>query len=41
MSAKNNRLHLVYKFYELKSMKAHLAKPETFLAKSWYIFLKK
>jgi hypothetical protein len=22
-------------------MKAHLAKPETFLAKSWYIFLKK
>ena len=40
-SAKNNRLHLVYKFYELKDMKAHIAAPETFLSKSWGIFLKK
>ena len=40
-SAKNNRLHLVPKFYELKSMKAHNAAPETFLAKSWEIFVKK
>nr|AYE93342.1 LAGLIDADG homing endonuclease [Termitomyces sp.] len=40
-SAKNNRLHLVPKFYELKSMKAHIALPETFLAKSWNIFFNK
>jgi len=40
-SAKNNRLHLVPKFYELKNMKAHIAIPETFLAKSWIIYLKK
>jgi LAGLIDADG endonuclease len=40
-SAKNNRLHLIPKFYELKNMKAHIATPETFLAKSWDVFLKK
>ena len=40
-SAKNNRLHLVPKFYELKDMKAHRAISETFLAKSWDIFLNK
>jgi hypothetical protein len=40
-SAKNNRLHLVPKFYELKSMKAHIAFPETLLAKSWIIFYNK
>jgi hypothetical protein len=40
-SAKNNRLHLVPKFYELKGMKAHKAEPETLLAKSWEIFFKK
>ena len=40
-SAKNNRLHLVPKFYELKSMKAHKADSETLLAKSWVIFFKK
>lgn len=40
-SAKNNRLHLVLKYYELKNMKAHQATPETFLAKSWDIFLEK
>nr|AYE93205.1 LAGLIDADG homing endonuclease [Termitomyces sp.] len=40
-SAKNNRLHLVPKFYELKGMKAHIALPETFLAKSWDIFFNK
>lgn len=39
-SAKVNRLHLVAKFYELKSMKAHKASLETFLAKSWVIFYK-
>lgn len=40
-SAKNNRLHLVPQFYELKSMKAHLAEPNTLLYKSWEVFLKK
>lgn len=40
-SAKNNRLHLVPKYYELKDMKAHLAMPETFVAKSWNIFINK
>jgi LAGLIDADG endonuclease len=40
-SAKNNRLHLIPKFYELKDMKAHKALPETFLAKSWVIFFNK
>ena len=40
-SAKNKRLHLVPRFYELKSMKAHLATPESLLAKSWEIFLAK
>jgi len=40
-SAKVNRLHLIPKFYELKSMKAHQASSETFLAKSWVIFYKK
>jgi len=38
-SAKNNRLHLVPKYYELKSMKAHLAESDTFLFKSWEVFL--
>jgi len=40
-SAKNNRLHLIPKFYELKNMKAHKALPESFLGKSWVIFNKK
>ena len=40
-SAKNNRLLLIPKFYELKDMKAHIAFPETFLAKSWVIFFNK
>lgn len=40
-SAKNNRLHLLYKYYELKSMKAHLAEPESLLGKSWLFFLDK
>ena len=49
-SVKNNRLHLVPKFYELKSMKAQPiivselgvgTAPDTFLAKSWEIFFKK
>lgn len=40
-SAKNNRLHLIPKYYEYKSMKAHNAEPETFLAKIWEIFIKK
>jgi hypothetical protein len=33
-SAKNNRLHLVPKIYELKSMKAHTAPSGSLLAKS-------
>ena len=40
-SAKVNRLHYIPKFYELKSMKAHLASPGTFLSKNWNIFHKK
>lgn len=40
-SAKNNRLHLVPQYYELKDMKAPKALPETFLAKSWGIFFNK
>jgi len=40
-SAKNNRLHLVPKYYELKNMKAHNAISKTFLAKSWDIFINK
>jgi Cytochrome C and Quinol oxidase polypeptide I/LAGLIDADG endonuclease len=42
-SAKNNRLLLTTKFYELKNMKAHKAfsDSETFLSKSWTIFIKK
>lgn len=40
-SAKNNRLHLVPNYYELKDMKAHKALPDTFLAKSWSIFFNK
>lgn len=34
-SAKKNRLHLVPKIYELKSMKAHIAPSGSLLAKSW------
>jgi hypothetical protein len=40
-SAKNNRLHLVPQYYELKDMKAHKAEQETCLAKSWIIFFNK
>jgi hypothetical protein len=40
-SAKNNRLHLVYKLYELKSMKAHIAVSDTLLGKAWNIFVNK
>lgn len=40
-SAKNNRLHLTPKFFELKSLKAHKAGLETLLNKSWKIFIQK
>jgi hypothetical protein len=40
-SAKNNRLHLIPQYYELKDMKAHKAEAETYLAKSWIIFINK
>lgn len=40
-SAKNNRLHLIPKYYELKSMKAHKAESVSLLAKSWDIFIEK
>lgn len=40
-SAKNNRLHLIPKFYELKGMKAHIAPEESLLAKSWNIIMNK
>ena len=40
-SAKNNRLHLVPKFYQLKDLKAHKALPGSNLDKSWkYFFIK-
>ena len=42
-SAKNNRLHLIPKFYKLKNMKAHKTDSETLLArrlaKNWESFL--
>ena len=37
-SAKNNRLHLVPKYYELKDLKANKALPGTLLEKSWKYF---
>jgi hypothetical protein len=40
-SAKNNRLHLVPKIYELKAMKAHTAPSESLLGKSWNILMSK
>lgn len=40
-SAKNNRLHLIPKLYELKDMKAHIAPSDSLLAKSWDTFIKK
>jgi Cytochrome C and Quinol oxidase polypeptide I/LAGLIDADG endonuclease len=40
-SAKNKRLHLILKYYELKDLKAHKALPDTFLDKSWQYFYKK
>ena len=40
-SAKNNRLHLVPKYYELKGMKAHLAPSGSLLANSWDTLMKK
>jgi hypothetical protein len=40
-SAKNKRLHLIPKFYELKDLKAHNALPGTFLDKSWQYFYTK
>ena len=40
-SAKNNRLHLVPKFYELKGMKAHIAPLGSLLAKGWKTFINK
>jgi hypothetical protein len=38
-SSKKNRAHLIPKFYELKAMKAHLAEPNSALAKAWQVFL--
>jgi hypothetical protein len=40
-SAKNNRLHLIPKYYELKDLKAHKALPGTYLEKSWQYFFTK
>ena len=40
-SAKNNRLHYIPKFYELKAMQAHTAPLDTFLSRSWYVFYNK
>ena len=37
-SAKQNRLHLIPKYYELKDIKAHKAFTGTFLNKSWQYF---
>lgn len=40
-SAKTKRIHLIYKFYDLKDLKAHKALPESNLAKSWNYFYTK
>ena len=40
-SAKNRRLHIVPKIYELKAMKAHLAPSGSLLAKSWNTLMNK
>jgi LAGLIDADG endonuclease len=40
-SAKNNRLHLIPKFYNLKDLKAHKALSGTNLEKSWQYFFNK
>jgi len=40
-SAKNNRLHLIPKFYNLKDLKAHKALSGTKLEKSWQYFFNK
>lgn len=40
-SAKNNRLHLIPKYYELKDLKAHKALSGTYLEKSWQNFFTK
>jgi hypothetical protein len=40
-SAKNNRLHLIPKYFKLKDMQAENASPDTHLRKSWEIFLNK
>ena len=40
-SAKNNRLHLISKYYKLIDMQAHQALPDTNLRKSWDYFYKK
>jgi hypothetical protein len=40
-SAKNNRLHLIPKYYELKDLKAHKALSGTYLEKSWQHFFTK
>jgi len=40
-SAKNNRLHLIPKFYSLKDLKAHKALSGTNLEKSWQYFFNK
>lgn len=40
-SAKNNRLHLVPKYFELKDIKANKALPGTLLEKSWKYFYNK
>lgn len=37
-SAKNKRLHLIPRFYQLKAMQAPNASPETLLWRSWSIF---
>lgn len=40
-SAKNNRLHLIPKYYKLNAMQAHTAPHDTYLSKSWYAFFNK
>ena len=41
ISAKKKRLHLIPKYYELKSIKAHKAISGSYLEKSWNSFLEK
>jgi ubiquinol-cytochrome c reductase cytochrome b subunit len=41
ISAKHKRLKLIPKYFELRTLKAHRALPDTILGKAWTSFLNK